>query len=46
MKHLETAFAQAQLRTESLHFLIQTIQSRQDKLETFVTSLESVITKL
>lgn len=46
MKQLETTLAQAQIRTESLHFVIQTLASRHQQLETLVHSLESAINKL
>ncbi len=46
MKQLETALAQAQIRTESLQFVIQTLTSRHQQLETLVYSLESAINKL
>jgi hypothetical protein len=46
MKQLETAFAQAHQRTESLQFVVQTIASRHNKLVKLVNSLESAILKL
>jgi len=46
MKQLETALAQAQIRTESLQFVIQTLTFRHQQLETLVYSLESAINKL
>ncbi len=46
MKQLETVLAQAHQRTESLQFVLQTLTSRHQQLETLVQSLESAINKL